>query len=64
MKEQNNKYKDHDASVAINGKNRKKELTSNPFVVEFDYGTNKDGYWGYNHMVLQMEDYIDVLRMC
>ena len=24
-------------------KTEKKELTSNPFVVEFNYGTNKDG---------------------
>ena len=64
MKEENKKYKDHDASVAVNGKNEKKALTSNPFVVEFDYGTNKEGYWGYNNMVLQMEDCIDVLRAC
>ena len=46
------------------GKTKKKALTSNPFVVEFDYGTNKDGYWGYNYMVLQTEDCIDVLRAC
>ena len=44
----NNQYKDHDASVAINGKNEKNAFTFNPFVVEFDSGTNKDGYWGYN----------------
>jgi hypothetical protein len=65
MKEENIQYKDHDARVAINGKNERKALTSNPFIDEFDYGTNKDDYWGYNHnMVLQTEDCMDVLRAC
>ncbi len=41
----------------------KKQLISSPFIVEFEYGANLEGYWSYDHMVLQMEDCIDVLKL-
>jgi hypothetical protein len=28
----------------------------------FELGTNNEGYWGYNHMVLQLEDCADCLK--
>jgi hypothetical protein len=31
------------------------------FVVEFEFGIANEGYWCYERMVLQMEDYLDVL---
>ena len=36
----------------------------NPFVRLFNYGNNgsKEGYWTYDHMVLQCEDIMDFLR--
>jgi hypothetical protein len=32
-------------------------------VIEFEYGTNGDGYWVYEHMVLQVEDCMDCLTV-
>jgi hypothetical protein len=49
--------------TAVNGKANKQQLTKNPFVTEFEYGVAGQGYWDYNHMVLQMEDCIDVLHV-
>jgi hypothetical protein len=34
-----------------------------PFLTYFDYGENKEGYWDYNHMVLQFEDVVDCLKV-
>ena len=34
----------------------------NPFVVEFEYGASKEGYWCYEHMILQLEDCVDVVQ--
>ena len=36
-----------------------KDLFSSPFVVEIKYGANYEGYWCYEHMVLQLEDCMD-----
>ena len=55
------KYSDEVAAIAVNGNANKQQLTKNPFVTEFEYGVSGQGYWDYNHMVLQMEDCIDVL---
>ena len=57
-----NKYSDEKAAVSMNGKADKKELTTSPFVTELEYGQNKEGYWSYYQMVLQLEDCIDVLK--
>ena len=45
------------------GNSFKKELTDSPFVRKLEYGANKEGYWCYEHMVVQLEDCIDVLRV-
>ncbi len=30
---------------------------------EFEYGANNEGYWSYEHMVLQMEDCLNVMKV-
>jgi hypothetical protein len=57
------KYSDEVAANTVHGNANKIPLPSNPFVTEFEYGVSGQGYWDYNHMVLQMEDCIDVLHM-
>ena len=56
-------YMDPDAAIKINGNSTKKNLLpdESPFCKLFDYGAQAEGYWTYDHMVLQMEDCIDVL---
>ncbi len=56
------KYSDELASKETSGKADKLPLTSSPFVIEFEYGANNQGYWRYDHMILQFEDCIDVVR--
>ena len=41
----------------------KKPLTSDPFVVEFEYGSNGEGYWNYEAMSMQFEDCIDCIHV-
>jgi hypothetical protein len=41
----------------------KEALTPSPFFREFEYGQNADGYWTYQHMVLQLEDCVDILNV-
>jgi hypothetical protein len=55
-------YRDKDAATYIHGKAEKRPLDSTPFNRELQYGSNLDGYWCYEHMVLQLEDCIDVLQ--
>ena len=49
----------------VHGTRKKKPLTrkNSPFLVYFDYGENRDGYWKYNHMVCQFEDTNDLLKV-
>ena len=54
-------YIDKDAAKSKRGNTRKLALTSSPFVLEFEYGANAEGYWVYEHMVLQLEDCVDCL---
>jgi hypothetical protein len=42
---------------------KEQPLQSSPFVVEFEYGANAEGYWTYDHMVLQFEDCVDVVKV-
>lgn len=56
-------YLDCDAASKINGNAFKKKLTSSPFTKWLDYGQNSKGYWNYDHMILQLEDVIDILRV-
>ena len=58
------KYVDEDSAQKRLGSPLKKDLTSrNPFVVEFEYGASKEGYWNYELMVLQLEDCVDVVKV-
>ena len=41
------------------GSAEKNLITEDSFVVYFDYGGNKQGYWKYDTFVLQCEDIID-----
>jgi hypothetical protein len=45
------------------GNATKKPFISSPFVIEFNYGAQDEGYWCYEHMVSQLEDCIDCLHV-
>jgi hypothetical protein len=49
----------------VNKTSEKRDLLEgeNPFFVEFEYGANKEGYWTYDRMLLQLEDCIDILKV-
>jgi hypothetical protein len=61
QRRQGKKYSDEAAAKETRGKAEKQPLTSSPFVIEFEYGANNQGYWKYDHMILQFEDCIDVV---
>ena len=59
---------DKDAAKLLrNGNALNKDLSreENNFVVLFDYGNsdNKQGYWSYERLVLQMEDWMVCLKV-
>ena len=54
-------YKDRDAAILRNGTSLKPPLLNSPFSYELEYGCGREGYWTYEHMVLQIEDCVDVL---
>jgi hypothetical protein len=54
---------DEAAAEAKTGTVGKKELKNSPFVVKFEYGANNEGYWPFDHMVLQLEVCIDCLKV-
>ncbi len=58
-------YADPEAAIEILGSSNKRPLTpdKSPFLLFFEYGENREGYWAYNNMVLQFEDVIDVLKV-
>jgi hypothetical protein len=58
------KYKDVKAAIEVGGcpNGVKKRLTGSPFIRQFEYGANLEGYWNYQHFVLQVEDCVDVLN--
>jgi hypothetical protein len=57
------KYQDEEAAKAKRGDAKKKPLTKSPFILEFEYGASGEGYWVYEHMVLQLEDCTDCLKV-
>jgi hypothetical protein len=59
----NEKYGDEEAAIYLLGSADKKDLASSPFVRYLEYGKGKDGYWSYNHMVLQLEDCTDTFKV-
>jgi len=56
-------YFDKVAAKEVYGDAKKKDLTESPFVRKLEYGSNKDGYWTGNHMIVQLEDCIDCLEV-
>ena len=58
-------YLDVEAAMNVSKHNdpTKPKLTESPFVKNFDYGSNQDGYWCYDTMILQLEDVVDCLRV-
>ena len=56
-------YHDKEAAATIKKNHKKSDLLEDPFVRFFEYGNveGKEGYWTYEHMVLQLEDCLDVL---
>jgi hypothetical protein len=60
---ENKSYSDCDAAIQKNGNSRKSVLTQSPFITELEYGANKEGYWTYECMSLQLEDCIDCMKV-
>jgi hypothetical protein len=56
-------YMDEEAAKSKRGSASKGALTRSPFVVEFHYGAQEQGNWNYEHMVLQLEDCVDCLKV-
>jgi len=56
-------YLDEKAAKAKRVTREKRTYFQNPFVAEFEYGANYEGYWCYEHMVLQLEDCVDCLKV-
>jgi hypothetical protein len=56
------KYGDEEAATYLLGSADKKDLISSPFVLYLEYGKGKDGYWSYNHKVLQLEYCTNVFK--
>ena len=58
----NNKYVSTEAAVNLNGHTAKTPITNaQPFTRFFEYGADKEGYWNYEYMALQLEDIVDCL---
>lgn len=57
------KYTDSEAATYLRGSDLKMPLIETPFVRYLNYGSGKDGYWTYRHMVLQIEDCVDCLNI-
>ena len=38
-------------------------MDENPFIEYFEYGANNEGCWSYNHLVVQLEHCIDILKV-
>ena len=57
---ENKLYIDKEAAIYLFGTADKKPLTETPFVRYLNYGSGKDGYWTYRHMVVKIDDCIDV----
>ena len=49
-----------EAATFLTGTAEKKEFKESPFVRMITYGNAQDGYWGSNHMLIQVQDVLDV----
>jgi len=59
-------YTDREAALTLHETTSLKPdltLNSNGGVVWFEYGKSKSGYWSYEHLVLQLEDIVDCIRV-
>ena len=59
------RYADKETAMDVNGTSVKPQLPAgkSPFLTIFNYGEIKEGYWDYNHMVLQFEDVVECLKV-
>ena len=57
------KYLDEESAIEIYGKADKGLLTKSPFIRWLEYGQNNEGYWNYAHMIIQLEDVVDVIKV-
>ena len=53
---------DEDAAMEVYKRKEKRTLQISPFIQKFEYGVNSEGFCTYHHMVLQLEDIVDVLK--
>ena len=56
-------YTDTQAAICKKDSAMKKKDAKSPFVLEFEYGCNNEGYWCYENMVCLLEDCTDVLKV-
>lgn len=58
-------YADADAAEFKYGKGNthKPALTESPFIRYLKHGQSREGWWDYNHQILQMEDVADALHV-
>ncbi|KAL7525012.1 hypothetical protein ACHAXR_003180, partial [Thalassiosira sp. AJA248-18] len=56
-------YFDKVAAKDVLDKTKKHKLTESPFIRKLWYGSNNEGYWTGNHMIVQLEDCMDCLQV-
>jgi hypothetical protein len=56
-------YKDEGVAMEVFGTLEKQGLKESPFRKYFEFGMNNEGYWRYSHMVTQLEDCVDCLKV-
>ena len=60
------KYVDRNAALEVHGLFKKKLLQNDDiyecFVRPFEYGARREGYWSYKHLIIQLEDFVDVVK--
>jgi hypothetical protein len=42
---------------------QQRAFTCSPFIQEFEYGKDNQGYWTYQWMVCQLDDCMDILKV-
>ena len=53
------KCDDETAAIELLGSASKSNLLESPCIRIIEHGKNKDEYWSYKHMIVQLEDCID-----
>jgi hypothetical protein len=57
------RYKDEGVAMEVFGTLEKQELKESPFIKYFEFGMNNECYWGCSHMVTQLEDCVDCVKV-